>query len=137
MGFWGELFSWWNGQTLGTRVFTMRRGVMVGQDERGNCYYEERSPSRTPAQSIGAAKRRWVVYNGEAEASKIPPEWHAWLHKTVDQPPTIAPPVVKPWEKPHRPNMTGTGRAYHPPGSLHRPMPQPPGAPAYVPWVPK
>ena len=137
MGIFGELFSWWNGQTLGTRLFTLQRGTLIGQDDLGNRYYEERVPSRTPATSIGAPKRRWVIYAGVAEASTVPPEWHAWLHKTVDLPPTEAPPVVKPWEKPHKPNLTGTPGAYHPPGSLARAEPRRPGAPAYKAWVPE
>ncbi|HAH08944.1 MAG TPA: NADH:ubiquinone oxidoreductase subunit NDUFA12, partial [Alphaproteobacteria bacterium] len=63
-------------------------------------------------------KRRWVIYKGIAEASKVPPEWHGWLHYTVAEPPTVAPPLVKPWEREHEPNWTGTAMAYRPPGSL-------------------
>ena len=130
MGVFGELFSWWNGQTLGTRVFTARRGVLVGRDGEGNRYYEEKRLG-----PLGR-KRRWVVYNGLAESSRVPPEWHGWLHYTVEKPPTEAPPVVKPWEKPHRPNLSGTTGAYHPPGSLFGDAGRPP-ARAYEPWVPE
>lgn len=136
MGIFSELFAWWKGNTVGTRWFTLRRGVLVGQDEGGNRYYEERSPSAISAASIGAPKRRWVIYAQGAEASTVPPEWHGWLHKTVAEPPTVAPLAVKPWEKPHRPNLTGTDRAYHPPGSLYQRQPKTPGAPAYTAWVP-
>jgi NADH:ubiquinone oxidoreductase subunit len=102
-----EVFTWWNGQTVGMRLTIWRKGELVGKDSQGNSYYRERG-----------GKRRYVVYNGEAEASRIPPEWHGWMHYTVDEPPTIAPPKVKPWEKDHLPNLTGTVLAYAPGGSL-------------------
>ena len=105
-------FTWWDTQTWGTQFFTWRHGEKVGEDEFGNTYYRNRDDSR-----------RWVIYNGEMEASRIPPEWHGWLHRTWDQPPTEAPLPHKPWEKPHVPNLTGTPAAYAPPGSIRRPDP--------------
>ena len=77
-----RLLTWWNGQTLGTQLWTARHGTRVGEDEQGNVYYQTQG-----------GKRRWVIYNGEAEASRVPPEWHGWLHFTFDQPPTEAPQV--------------------------------------------
>ena len=44
----------------------------------------------------------------------MPPEWHAWLHYTTDEPLTDMP--RRPWQKPHLPNLTGTPNAYRPPG---------------------
>lgn len=105
-----RLFTWWHGQTLGTQLFTWRRGVPVGSDAEGNRFYR-----------TADGKRRWVIYNGEAEASRVSPEWHGWLHFTYDEPPTERPLDRKPWERPHRPNMTGTPEAYVPRGSLHAP----------------
>ena len=64
-----ELFTWWNGQTMGTRFFTWRHGVRVGEDSAGNVYYR-----------TADGKRRWVIYNGVAEASAIEPGWHGWMH---------------------------------------------------------
>ncbi len=78
----------------------------------GNVYYQS-----------GGGKRRWVIYNGESEASRISPEWHGWLHHTYKEPPTAAPLAHKPWEKPHEPNLTGSSGAYHPAGSLYRAQP--------------
>jgi NADH:ubiquinone oxidoreductase subunit len=101
------LFTWWNGATIGTHLNTWFRGHLAGEDIYGNAYYHD-----------GARKRRWVVYKGLAEASKVPPEWHGWLHHTVAEPPTVDPPKIKPWEKEHIPNWTGTAMAYRPPGSL-------------------
>ncbi len=131
MSLFGELFSWWHGQTLGTRLFTAMRGASVGTDSVGNRYFEEKRARN------GAPRRRWVLYKGEAEASRIPAEWHGWLHRTVQEPPTSEPPTVQPWEKPHRPNLTGTDGAYHPPGSLYRNDGARPRAQSYEPWVPK
>lgn len=102
-----RIFTWWHKATIGTQLFTWQRGVKVGSDESGNRYYREK-----------AGDRRWVIYHGDIEASQIPPEWHAWLHHTVDIPPSEQAPQVNPWEKPHEPNRTGTPEAYRPPGSL-------------------
>ena len=102
------IFTWWNSATFGTLVHTSRKGERVGEDAEGNIYYRERD-----------GRRRWVIYkNGPVEASRVPPEWHAWLHYTVDTPPSEAMPVTQPWEKDHVPNLTGTVGAYLPGGSL-------------------
>lgn len=124
MGLMKEIFTWWGGQTLGTRVFTWRSGTKVGEDEQGNVFYQSRDGAK-----------RWVIYNGEAEASRVSPEWHGWLHKTFDAPPTEKPLERKPWEKEHLPNMTGTGQEYRPAGSLMQGKPAPRGD--YQAWVPE
>ncbi len=107
-----RLLTWWNGQTLGTQLFTWRRGQKVGTDVQGNIYYQTKG-----------GKRRWVIYNGESEASRVSPDWHGWLHFTWDQPPTSAPLTHKAWEQPHQENLTGTAAAYAPAGSLRRAAP--------------
>ncbi|MBC7133283.1 MAG: NADH:ubiquinone oxidoreductase subunit NDUFA12 [Roseovarius sp.] len=104
--------TWWNGQTLNTQIYTWRNGVRVGEDAEGNTFYQSRD-----------GKRRWVIFNGEAEASRISPEWHGWLHHTYAEPPTERPLPRKPWEKPHQENLTGTPLAYAPAGSIRRPTP--------------
>ncbi len=109
-----QLFTWWNGTTLGTSFTLWRRKArLVGEDEQGNRYYEEAAPSASDGRS-----RRWVIYHGVAEASRVPADWHGWLHHTFDAPPTEAPLRRREWEKDHLPNMTGTPLAYHPKGSL-------------------
>lgn len=108
MSFLSHIFTWWNDYTLGTRLFTWRKGQLVGTDAQGNRYYRERN-----------GERRWVIYNGAVEASRVPPEWHAWLHRLVDSPPSERPLPTKLWEKEHAPNLTGTVGAYFPPGSLN------------------
>ncbi|WP_114964780.1 NADH:ubiquinone oxidoreductase subunit NDUFA12 [Alkalilacustris brevis] len=107
-----RLLTWWNGQTLGTQFFTWRKGVRVGEDDQGNAYYQTRD-----------GKRRWVIFNGESEASRISPDWHGWLHHTWDEAPTDKPLRHKDWEKPHIENLTGTPLAYAPEGSLRRKNP--------------
>lgn len=104
--------TWWNGQTLNTQIWTARHGVKVGEDEQGNVFYRTRDDSR-----------RWVIFNGECEASRISPDWHGWLHHTFDAPPTERPLQHKAWEKPHHENLTGTALAYAPSGSLRRAAP--------------
>ena len=127
-----QIFTWWNGQTLGTRLWTWWYGELVGEDEFGNLYY--RAPSAIPA---SIPERRWVIYNGYADASMIPAAWHGWMHHTVDHPPTERPYTVREWEKPHLPNLTGTTLAYHPPGSILVPEPRDAGEPHYEPWRPE
>ena len=107
------LFTWWNGATLGTLFTVGRRGRLVGKDQDGNRYYESRDTV-----SYDGRKRRWVLYNGYAEASKVPPDWHGWLHYTFDEPPTETPLPRRRWEKEHLPNLSGTPMAWKPQGSL-------------------
>ena len=106
-----QIFTWWNGQTIGTRFFTWRKGTKVGTDELGNTYY------KGPMTTWGK-ERRWVVYNGYADASAIPAGWHGWMHYRTDTPPSGEEYVAREWEKAHRANPTGTPNSYRPKGSL-------------------
>lgn len=108
-----RFLTWWNYSTLNTAFFTWRHGVKVGEDEQGNVFYRSRD-----------GKKRWVIYEGESEASRISPDWHGWLHHTWDEPPTDKPLMRKDWEKPHQENLTGTMLAYTPQGSLQRATPK-------------
>ena len=109
-----KFFTWWSGQTFGTQLWTWRFGELVGTDEQGNRYY--RTIGRKIDPTLGF-ERRWVIYNGYAEASRIPPDWHGWMHHTVDVAPTEESYTPREWEQPHIPNMTGTAQAYRPSGS--------------------
>lgn len=126
MAWFEKVFVWWQGATLATSINTRRFGTLVGSDPFGNRYYQDRT-----------GKRRWVIYNGTVEASRVPPEWHGWLHHTFREPPTVEPLRIKPWEKEHRPNMTGTAEAYHPPGSLAASGIHAPATGDYEPWKPE
>ena len=96
--------------SFSTRLYTWLYGKCVGTDEIGNKYY-----INSKVQNISKQKR-WVIFNGEIEASKIPPHWHAWLHKSVDQPPTNYSHKYS-WQKDHKQNMTGTKEAHFPPSN--------------------
>ena len=132
MQFLKQFFSWWNGQTWNTRFYTWRKGVLVGQDEMGNLYYKAKSavPDSIP-------ERRWVIYNGYAEASKVPPGWNGWLQHRSDVPPSQENYVARDWQLPHQQNLSGSAAAYHPPGSIAvggKPAPRPV---VYQAWKPE
>ncbi len=107
-----SLATWWHGETLGTWLFTRRKGVKVGEDAEGNVYYRSKDDSK-----------RWVIYAGEPEGSRVPADWHGWLHRTFDENPGENPLPHKTWEKPHLDNLTGTDMAYAPAGSIRRDAP--------------
>jgi NADH:ubiquinone oxidoreductase subunit len=127
--FLAQFFTWWNGQTLGTRFHTWRYGNKVGQDEFGNTYYEGgiNSDGRT---------RRWVIYNGVSEASRIPPGWHGWIHHRVDVAPSQETYKARDWQKLHEPNLTGSPTAYRPKGSLAHGLRRPQVTGDYDAWTP-
>ena len=131
--FFTQFFTWWNGQTLGTRFHTWRFGELVGTDEFGNRYY--RRVGR-PIDSNMGPERRWVIYNGLAEASKVPPGWAGWLHNTVATPPSEESYRPHEWQIPYHPNYTGTDLAYRPSGSTLRSGERPPATGDYKPWTP-
>jgi len=81
----------------------------IGDDEFGNSYYEEKR------QSLNDKKKRYVIYNGIIESSKVPSEWHHWLHYTSEAPPINNITIKKySWQKIHLPNLTGTNHFYSP-----------------------
>jgi NADH:ubiquinone oxidoreductase subunit len=127
------IFTWWNGATIGQKFHIGRRGVFIGQDELGNRYYE----ARDNRDSYDDRKRRWVIYNGYAEASKVTPDWHGWLRYTFDEPPTTHPLPRRAWEKDHRPNLTGTVHAWRPKGSIAQGGERDKATGDYLPWNPE
>ncbi len=74
----------------------------VGVDEFGNQYFQKKNG------------KRFVVYNGIAEASKISAEWHGWIHYNSDVLPIQINTHRFAWQKIHLPNLTGTKSAYSP-----------------------
>ena len=131
MGIFSKIFTWWDGATIGTAVVSAFKGEHVGTDAQGNRYYEAKD-----GETNGGYPRRWVTYNGVAEASRVPPEWHGWLHNTFDLPPTKEDYKPRAWEQPHVANMTGTPRAYRPKGSIIRGGDRPKATGDYEPWRP-
>jgi NADH:ubiquinone oxidoreductase subunit len=124
--------------TVGTRIMTWFRGEQVGTDATGNRYYRDKS-KRKLERGGGrfSREKRWVIYNGEVESSRVPPEWHGWLHHTVNDIPTDGGTPTYPWQKPHLPNLTGTPDAYRPPGSLVRGGHRAPTTGDYEAWKPE
>jgi len=107
MGFFKNLFTWWEGATTGTALYSWRHGRKVGGDEAGNSYFEGKG-------------RRWVMYAGSNDISRVPPEWYAWLTRQIDALPEEALPPAPKFLRPATPNLTGTGEAYRPSGALER-----------------
>ena len=102
-------FTWWNGASWGTMVGLGGKS-RVGEDELGNVFYEG-------GKDTGGRPRRWVIYNGSNDASRIAPEWFSWLHHQIDDVPERALPPARRWEKPAEPNRTGSPLAYRPAGA--------------------
>lgn len=117
--------------TLGTIFSTLFRGRCVGVDEFGNRYYHDASRKRY------GRERRWVIYKGETDASRIPSEWHAWLHHTSESPLTESAAMSREWQKPHAPNATGTDGAYRPRGHDLMGGRRPRGTGDYEAWTPE
>lgn len=78
----------------------------IAKDEYGNSYYLGRRKDY-----LGRNKR-YVIYNGLNESSKVPPMWHAWLHYMIDDIPTTEEDFK--WQQDPRPNLSGTKYAYNP-----------------------
>ncbi len=96
-----------------TSVKLFSRTKCVGRDQSGNKYYTAKPRKGYKRQ------RRWVIYKGAPEATKIPPEWHGWMHhQTDDVPSSDQQSFRRKWQKPHQQNMTGTDEAYRPPGHM-------------------
>lgn len=125
-----KIFTWWDGATIGTLLHSARKGGRVGQDALGNVYYEAKRADD------GGRKRRWVIYNGPNDASRVTPEWHGWLHNTLDLPPEEGLPPWRAWEKPAVPNLTGTNGAYRPAGALEAGGHRAAATGDYEAWIP-
>ena len=97
-----KIFTWWNRDTIGTRLKTIISGKFVGKDDYGNKYYENKKGSR------------WVIYSNEIDASKIPVEWYSWMHFTPNRIEKDHNLKKYDWQKEHLPNQTGSENSYHP-----------------------
>jgi len=75
----------------------------IGSDEFGNQYYLSKNKSK-----------RYIVYNGIAEPTKIPSDWHIWIHYKTDKIPSSYQSKKYFWQKNRIPNLTGTINSYFP-----------------------
>ncbi len=127
MGLFANAFTWWNGASWGTSLFSRRHGEEVGRDDAGNVYFRHRRDSR----------RRWVMYDGSNDSSRVPPGWNAWLRGTIDEVPEKGLPPRRPFEQAPSVNLTGTADAYRPSGSLARGGVRPIATGDYEAWKPE
>jgi len=107
MGFFKNLFTWWDGATTGTALFSWKNGSKVGEDAHGNRYFEGKG-------------RRWVMYAGSNDVSRVPPEWYSWLTRQIDGLPDDVLPPPPAFLKAATPNLTGTAAAYRPTGAMEK-----------------
>ena len=114
MGILSKIFTWWDGATIGTMLNSALTGEQVGTDAQGNRYF--RAKKRLP----DGRERRWVIYEGANDASRVPAEWHGWLHGSFDGVPESHLPPPRIWEADYSPNATGTPAAYRPQAALER-----------------
>ena len=96
------LFTWWNGNTVGTKLYTFLKGKKVGEDYLGNSYFESKN-----------LESRWCIYRDQSEASRISPEWNSWLRYISNTVPT-SDNITYEWQKRFDGNTTGLDSAYKP-----------------------
>jgi NADH:ubiquinone oxidoreductase subunit len=123
MGFFKNLFTWWEGASTGTALYNWRHGNKAGEDPLGNAYFEGKG-------------RRWVIYKGSNDVSRVPPEWYSWLTRQIDEVPDKALPPAPPFLKPASANLTGTAEAYRPSGALEQGGRRAAASGDYQPWLP-
>ncbi len=140
MGLLGKIFTWWDGATIGTHLWSSRNGEHVGTDAQGNKYYRQRKKKGSddaPNGSYISRERRWVMYEGANDASRVPSEWHGWLHGAFDDVPESNLPPAKIWEADYTPNATGTAAAYRPQGALEKGGKRASAVGDYEAWTPE
>jgi NADH:ubiquinone oxidoreductase subunit len=106
---------------IATIIYTFFFGKFVGHDQAGNSYYKNRLK--------GKKEKRWVIYKGIIESSKVPALWHRWLHFTTDSLPEENKRENFSWQKSHQPNFTGTSKANNPSTTSENKL-------KYQPWKP-
>jgi NADH:ubiquinone oxidoreductase subunit len=126
MGVFANAFTWWNGASWGTAIFSRRNGEEAGRDEAGNIYLQHR---KDPA-------RRWVIYSGSNDSSRVPAGWNAWLRGTIGEVPDKSLPERRSFELEPEANLTGSDQAWRPAGSLRGAGQRPAATGDYSAWRP-
>lgn len=127
MGVLAKIFTWWNGATVGTSLFTRMNGQQVGRDEDGNVYFQHKKDGG----------RRWVIYAGDNDGSRVPPGWQMWLKGTIEDLPDKALPPKRRFETKPEHNLTGSLAAFRPDGALGSGKIRPASTGDYQPWTPE
>ena len=107
-----QFFTWWNGQTLGTRFHTWRLGKRGRPGRVRQRLLRGRHRFGRPHAALGDLQRL-------CRSLLIPPGWHGWMHHRVD----VAAGPRKTTSRANgrsriEPNLTGTPAAYRPKGSV-------------------
>jgi NADH:ubiquinone oxidoreductase subunit len=126
MGILAKIFTWWDGATIGTLLYSARNGIEAGRDDAGNRYFQSKDGAK-----------RWVIYDGANDAARVSPDWHGWLHHTHDGDPESYLPPVRNWEAPATGNLTGTDNAYRPAGAIEHGGKRAKASGDYVSWNPE
>ncbi|HYJ53674.1 MAG TPA: NADH-ubiquinone oxidoreductase subunit NDUFA12 family protein, partial [Allosphingosinicella sp.] len=95
------------------------------EDALGNLYFEGRKGGR-----------RWVMYKGSNDVSRVPPEWYSWLTRQLDEVPDKSLPPAPNFLKAPTANLTGTAGAYRPSGALEQGGKRAAASGDYQPWLP-
>ncbi len=72
---------------LGSLLYTYFWGRQIGVDLNDNRYYIQHKKH---------SYKRWVIYNGIVDPSKIPVSWHIWLHSDCETIPRDPPEIQTP-----------------------------------------
>ena len=75
-------------------------GTKVGEDEYGNQYFELKR------EDYLGRKKRYCLYNGTPEASKISPEWHGFMHYQIPVSEVLKTFKQFKWQKPYVQDLT-------------------------------
>jgi len=111
-------------------LLTRFRGKLVGEDEMGNKYFEDRKPN-----SELWRPRRWVKFaKKNYDASQIPAAWFGWLHYMHSP---LNERSAHNWEKPHQENKSGTPDRYLPKHHSSNPAASSEKLRVYQPWSPE
>ena len=113
-----------------SRVLIACTSKFKGEDEFGNKYYEKTKRKNQ------LRSKRFVLFKGAVEASKVPADWHGWLHHTQDDTPPEGGYQKHEWQEAHLPNLTGTKFAYRPKGHLLKGGRRAKASGDYEPWTP-
>ncbi|KAJ3195992.1 hypothetical protein HK101_010408 [Irineochytrium annulatum] len=82
-----------------------RVGKLVGKDQFGNEYYENRDDI--------VVRDRWVMYKRwNYDPTQVPPEWHQWLHRITDDVPNETTVPIPAYTPPYQELLTGTSSAF-------------------------